>query len=53
MRAGWGVPDALAEAPVCRHEDGEGAERRATLLAMWAEPGRLRVGLPFEDVPLP
>ncbi len=54
MRAGWSVPDALAEAPVYRHEHGEAwAERRATLLTMWAEPGRLRLGLPFEDVPLP
>ena len=54
MRAGCSVADALGEAPVCRHEDGATwAERRTTLLAMWAEPGRLRVGLPFEDVPLP
>jgi isopenicillin-N N-acyltransferase-like protein len=60
MRAGWSVDEALAEAPVCRHEDGEAwAERRATLLAMWSEPGRLRVasGLPcetaFVDVALP
>jgi isopenicillin-N N-acyltransferase like protein len=60
MRAGWGVPEALSEEPVCRHEDGASwAERRATLLATWSEPGRLRVasGLPceagFEDVPLP
>jgi isopenicillin-N N-acyltransferase like protein len=52
-RAGCDVPEALAA--VCRAEDGEGAERRATLLSVWAEPGRLRVaaGTPFEDVPLP
>jgi isopenicillin-N N-acyltransferase like protein len=56
MRAGATVADALAEPPVYRCEHGETwAERRATLLAMWAEPGRLRVaaGTPFEDVPLP
>jgi isopenicillin-N N-acyltransferase-like protein len=60
MRTGRSVVEALAEAPVCRHEDGEAwAERRATLLAIWSEPGRLRVasGLPcetaFADVALP
>ena len=56
MRAGCSVADALAEPPVCRHEEGGAwVDRRATLLAMWAEPGRLRVaaGTPFEDVPLP
>ncbi len=56
VRAGSPVADALAEPPVYRHEDGDTwAERRATLLALWAEPGRLRVaaGTPFEDVPLP
>ena len=65
MRAGWTVAEALAEhapalEPVCRHADGSAwAERRATLLAVWAEPGRLRVAAgapcasPFTDVPLP
>jgi isopenicillin-N N-acyltransferase-like protein len=59
MRSGCGVAAALAEPPVCRHEDGAGAERRATLLATWSSPGRLRLapGLPcasaFEDVALP
>jgi isopenicillin-N N-acyltransferase-like protein len=43
MRAGVPVAEALAEPPVYRCEDGEGAERRATLLTMCAEPGRLRV----------
>jgi isopenicillin-N N-acyltransferase-like protein len=52
MRAGCDVPEALAA--VCRHDDEVGwPERRATLLAMWAQPGRLRVGMPFEDVALP
>jgi isopenicillin-N N-acyltransferase-like protein len=53
MRAGASVAGALAEPPVFRAEDGKGAERRATLLSVWAEPGRLRVGAPFVDVPLP
>jgi isopenicillin-N N-acyltransferase-like protein len=56
MRAGCSVADALAEPPVRRHENGEAwADRRATLLAMWTEPGRLRVasGTAFEDVWLP
>ena len=43
MRAGVPVAAALAEPPVYRREDGEGAERRATLLTICAEPGRLRV----------
>jgi isopenicillin-N N-acyltransferase like protein len=55
VRAGCDVPEALAA--VSRHDDEVAwAERRATLLAMWAEPGRLRVasgGTVFEDVELP
>jgi isopenicillin-N N-acyltransferase-like protein len=53
VRAGASVPAALAA--VCRVEEDEAAwpERRATLLSVWAEPGRLRVGPPFEDVVLP
>jgi isopenicillin-N N-acyltransferase-like protein len=60
MREGWGVAEALAEEPVCRHEvEAPWPERRATLLALWASPGRLRVaaGPPcshaFVDVELP
>ena len=51
MRAGCDVPEVLAA--VWRHEDGVAwPERRATLLATWSEPGRLRVTT-LEDVPLP
>ncbi len=52
-RLGLAVPAVLAQhgavdEPVCRHGDPAGtpwADRRATLLAVWAEPGagRLRV----------
>ena len=51
MRAGVPVAAALSEhapasEPVCRHGDPSGtpwAERRATLLALWARPESLRV----------
>jgi isopenicillin-N N-acyltransferase-like protein len=50
-RAGVAVPRVLAQhaavaEPVCRHADPAGtawSERRATLLAIWAQPQRLRV----------
>jgi isopenicillin-N N-acyltransferase-like protein len=48
VRAGCTVPEALAA--VWRHEDEVAwPERRATLLAAWSEPGRLRVTT-LEDV---
>jgi isopenicillin-N N-acyltransferase-like protein len=67
LREGWTPREALSEhtpegEPVCRHGDAAGtpwAERRATLLAIWAEPaaGVLRVspGNPCESafVPVP
>jgi len=49
VRAGCAVPESLA-AVWRREEEAAWPERRATLLALWAEPGRLRV---FDDIPLP
>lgn len=51
VRAGWTPPEALAEhgpapEPVCRHGDAAGtpwSERRATLLALRASRGSLRI----------